>query len=190
MHINSKIITLLRCFAIPPILFFVYYIYIVFQLLTGTTEVLTVKEKHPENLYIIATHNNSNYGAPYSKNFFNKARIGDVLKTKMNGFATLERNGQVIAKQFSYEIIISIIYSSFLLVPALIFISRNRIYKKKWLLILVGLVELIIIIFVGLPVILSFFTRPVIYQKKLVPGTTNQYEMIKVKSYKEIIDNN
>ncbi len=85
------------------------------------------------------------YNCTYSRRFYDAARVGDHLEFPCHGYTRLVRDGAIIKRDFSDELIFPAVYSLVALLPSLVFIQTNKPPLRRLFYALAGSVEALVI---------------------------------------------
>ena len=85
------------------------------------------------------------YNAVYSRRFYDSAKVGDHLQFPVQGYTRLMRDGQIVGRNFSEDLIFAVAYSFIALLPSILFIRVARLPYHRLLYVFAGVIEVAVI---------------------------------------------
>lgn len=85
--------------------------------------------------------NGPDYDMPFPKRFYDAARSGDRLHSPFPGYTQLVRDGQVIRRHFSEDVVVPVVFSLIALLPLVSFVRPAILPLRHAALFVVGLIE-------------------------------------------------
>ena len=85
------------------------------------------------------------YDTSVSRPFYDAAKTGDGLRSPVGGYLKLMRDGRVVARYFSKELIVPAVYALVALLPAVVFLRSERWPMRRVLMSVVGVLEIVVI---------------------------------------------
>jgi len=76
-----------------------------------------------------------------SRAFYDAAETGDELSSPLTGYFKLVRDGRIVARYFSPDFIAPAVYSFVALLPAVAFLRLDRLWFRRFVLPVLGLIE-------------------------------------------------
>ena len=93
------------------------------------------------------------YNSVYSQRFYDAASVGDYLEFPLHGYTRLFRDGKLVSRDFSNDLIFPVAYSFVALVPSIVFMPVERSRYRRLFYLFAGVIEVAVVFLIAL----SFF---------------------------------